>query len=259
MLGDYETFKQSFYQMSDIDLNSYKEGQMKRRIDNFVSKVKADNYIQFLGMIRNDDKLFEDFMLHLTINVSEFYRNPTQWKTLENEIIPELLKKNRKIKIWSAACSTGDEPYTLAMIFSELFPKGQFSILATDLDQDVLKKAKVGRYIDKSIKELPKVYQTKYMKKNEDGTFSVSEELKSCIQFQQHNLLKDEYPKGIDLLVCRNVMIYFTEEAKDEIYAKFAESLNDDCYLFIGSTEQIIGSAKYGLKSIRSFFYQKQK
>ena len=259
MLGDYETFKQSFYQMSDIDLNSYKEGQMKRRIDNFVSKVKADNYIQFLGMIRNDDKLFEDFMLHLTINVSEFYRNPTQWKTLENEIIPELLKKNRKIKIWSAACSTGDEPYTLAMILSELFPKGQFSILATDLDQDVLKKAKVGRYIDKSIKELPKVYQTKYMKKNEDGTFSVSEELKSCIQFQQHNLLKDEYPKGIDLLVCRNVMIYFTEEAKDEIYAKFAESLNDDCYLFIGSTEQIIGSAKYGLKSIRSFFYQKQK
>ena len=259
MLGDYEAFKQSFYQMSDIDLNSYKEGQMKRRIDNFVSKVKADNYIQFLGMIRNDDKLFEDFMLHLTINVSEFYRNPTQWKTLENEIIPELLKKNRKIKIWSAACSTGDEPYTLAMIFSELFPKGQFSILATDLDQDVLKKAKVGRYIDKSIKELPKVYQTKYMKKNEDGTFSVSEELKSCIQFQQHNLLKDEYPKGIDLLVCRNVMIYFTEEAKDEIYAKFAESLNDDCYLFIGSTEQIIGSAKYGLKSIRSFFYQKQK
>lgn len=259
MLGDYEAFKQSFYQMSDIDLNSYKEGQMKRRIDNFVSKVKADNYIQFLGMIRNDDKLFEDFMLHLTINVSEFYRNPTQWKTLENEIIPELLKKNRKIKIWSAACSTGDEPYTLAMIFSELFPKGQFSILATDLDQDVLKKAKVGRYIDKSIKELPKVYQTKYMQKNEDGTFSVSEELKSCIQFQQHNLLKDEYPKGIDLLVCRNVMIYFTEEAKDEIYAKFAESLNDDCYLFIGSTEQIIGSAKYGLKSIRSFFYQKQK
>ena len=259
MLGDYEAFKQSFYQMSDIDLNSYKEGQMKRRIDNFVSKVKADNYIQFLGMIRNDDKLFEDFMLHLTINVSEFYRNPTQWKTLENEIIPELLKKNRKIKIWSAACSTGDEPYTLAMILSELFPKGQFSILATDLDQDVLKKAKVGRYIDKSIKELPKVYQTKYMKKNEDGTFSVSEELKSCIQFQQHNLLKDEYPKGIDLLVCRNVMIYFTEEAKDEIYAKFAESLNDDCYLFIGSTEQIIGSAKYGLKSIRSFFYQKQK
>lgn len=259
MLGDYEAFKQSFYQMSDIDLNSYKEGQMKRRIDNFVSKVKADNYIQFLGMIRNDDKLFEDFMLHLTINVSEFYRNPTQWKTLENEIIPELLKKNRKIKIWSAACSTGDEPYTLAMIFSELFPKGQFSILATDLDQDVLKKAKVGRYIDKSIKELPKVYQTKYMKKNEDGTFSVSEELKSCIQFQQHNLLKDEYPKGIDLLVCRNVMIYFTEEAKDEIYAKFAESLNDDCYLFIGSTEQIIASAKYGLKSIRSFFYQKQK
>ena len=259
MLGDYETFKQSFYQMSDIDLNSYKEGQMKRRIDNFVSKVKADNYIQFLGMIRNDDKLFEDFMLHLTINVSEFYRNPTQWKTLENEIIPELLKKNRKIKIWSAACSTGDEPYTLAMIFSELFPKGQFSILATDLDQDVLKKAKVGRYIDKSIKDLPKVYQTKYMQKNEDGTFSVSEELKSCIQFQQHNLLKDEYPKGIDLLVCRNVMIYFTEEAKDEIYAKFAESLNDDCYLFIGSTEQIIGSAKYGLKSIRSFFYQKQK
>ena len=259
MLGDYEAFKQSFYQMSDIDLNSYKEGQMKRRIDNFVSKVKADNYIQFLGMIRNDDKLFEDFMLHLTINVSEFYRNPTQWKTLENEIIPELLKKNRKIKIWSAACSTGDEPYTLAMILSELFPKGQFSILATDLDQDVLKKAKVGRYIDKSIKELPKVYQTKYMKKNEDGTFSVSEELKSCIQFQQHNLLKDEYPKGIDLLVCRNVMIYFTEEAKDEIYAKFAESLNDDCYLFIGSTEQIIASAKYGLKSIRSFFYQKQK
>jgi chemotaxis protein methyltransferase CheR len=178
---------------------------------------------------------------------------------MEKEVIPMLLNryKSRPLKIWSAACSTGDEPYSLAMVLSEFLPMNQIDILATDLDLEVLGKAKKGYYPDKSVKGLPKKYRDKYIEDDGKGIVKVSDKLKSCIKFQQHNLLKNPYPKGIHMIVCRNVMIYFTKEAKDDIYNKFAAALAPQGILFVGSTEQIIGAADYGFKGIQSFFYEK--
>ena len=119
-LYDYEWFKSGFLSMSGIDLNSYKEGQMKRRIDNFLKKHQVDDYNTFLSLLRQDTEIHDSFITYLTINVSEFYRNPLQWQTLEKDIIPLLLKRFPKpLRIWSAACSTGDEPYSLAMVLSD--------------------------------------------------------------------------------------------------------------------------------------------
>ena len=148
MLSDsYEWFKQNFLSLSGIDLNSYKEGQMKRRIDNFLRKSKVSGYQQFVEMLKKDREMYDSFVTYLTINVSEFYRNPLQWQTLEQEIIPLLLKRfGKPLKIWSAACSTGDEPYSLAMVLSDFLPLNQIQILATDMDQEVLSKAKKGCY-----------------------------------------------------------------------------------------------------------------
>lgn len=259
MTGTYENFKKDFLQLSGIDLNSYKENQMKRRIENFILKNSISGYDDFIGILKKDAAMFDKFVEHLTINVSEFFRNPVQWNTLEQIIIPQLLEKfGRPLKIWSAACSTGDEPYSLAMVLSDFLPLNQIEIIATDLDREVLAKAKKGVYSDKSLKGIPEKYMKKYMKETGDGMFQVSEQLKSCITFKQHNLLKDPYPKGIHMIVCRNVMIYFTEEAKNDIYTEFADSLCNEGILFVGSTEQIIGAAKYGYQSVQSFFYQKQ-
>lgn len=259
MQDSYETFKKEYFSLSKIDLGLYKEGQMKRRIDNFVIKYKIKSYAEFIELLKKDTEAYDKFVAYLTINVSEFYRNPVQWQTLESSIIPELLNKyGNRLKIWSAACSTGDEPYSLAMVFGEFLPLDHIEILATDLDNDVLEKAKKGYYPEKSINGLPKKYQDKYIERDDTGVVKVSDKLKSCITFKQHNLLRDPYPKGIHIVVCRNVMIYFTDEAKDEIYRKFANSLAPKGILFVGSTEQIIGADKYGFTGLQSFFYEKK-
>lgn len=259
MLNNYESFKKEFFGLSKIDLNAYKENQMKRRIDNFISKNKCHGYDDFFECIRKESDIYNRFITYLTINVSEFYRNPEQWHTLEKDVVPQLLKmSDRKIRIWSAACSTGDEPYTLAMVLGDFVPLNKVEIIATDIDKEVLSKAKQGVYNEKSVRGLPDRYLKEYFKKDASGLYQVSNTLKYCITFKEHNLLKDPYPKDMDLIVCRNVMIYFTEEAKDGIYKNFVRSLKKDGVLFVGSTEQIIGADRYGLKSVQSFFYKKR-
>lgn len=258
VLDNYELFKNEFLQLADIDLNSYKENQMKRRIDSFIGKSNANTYHEFIGILKRDREVYDNFITYLTINVSEFYRNPLQWQTLEKQIIPYLLNQfGKPLKIWSAACSTGDEPYSLAMVLSDFLPLNQFRILATDMDNEVLAKAKKGCYTENSIKDLPLRYRDKFLKKDKDGTISVSNQLKSCITFKQHNLLKDGYPQGVHMIVCRNVMIYFTEEAKEKIYHRFSSALSAHGILFVGSTEQIIGAAQYNFKGMQSFFYER--
>ncbi len=259
MTDSYESFKKDYLRVSGIDLSSYKESQMKRRIDNFITKSGARSYRDFISLIKRDKKTYDDFVTHLTINVSEFYRNPSQWETLKTKIFPELIQRfGKKITIWSAACSTGDEPYSLAMVMSELLAPHQFEILATDLDREVLAKAKRGVYTEKSVRGLPKEYREKYMVQDEPGFVRVSDQLKSRITFKQMDLLKDTYPRRVHLLVCRNVLIYFTDTTKEGIYRKFADSLLQGGILFVGSTEQIIGAKKFGFQGVQSFFYQKE-
>jgi chemotaxis protein methyltransferase CheR len=259
MQDSYENFKKEYQRLSNIDLGLYKENQMKRRIDNFVMKYKINSYGEFIELLKKDSEAYDKFVAYLTINVSEFYRNPLQWQTLESIIIPDLIQKyGKRLKIWSAACSTGDEPYSLAMVLSDFLPLNQIEIIATDLDNEVLNKARKGYYPEKSIKGLPKKYQDKFIERDDTGVVKVSEQLKSCITFKQHNLLRDPYPTGVHMIVCRNVMIYFTDEAKDDIYHKFAASLASKGILFVGSTEQIIGAGKYGFEGVKSFFYEKQ-
>lgn len=260
MLGSYETFKTEYLKLSNIDLSFYKESQMKRRIDNFVKKYKAQSYEEFLALLKKDPKAYESFVTYLTINVSEFFRNPLQWKTLEEKILPMLLEQRRgPLKVWSAACSTGDEPYSLAMLFSKYLPLKDIQILATDLDLEVLEKARVGIYAERSIKDMPADCRKKYVDDQGNGIVKISDSLKSCIKFQQHNLLRDPYPKDMDLIVCRNVMIYFTEDAKQEIYKKFNKALKVDGCLFVGNTEQIINYRDLGYEYDKLFFYRKSK
>lgn len=256
---DYEGFKKEIYELTKIDLNSYKERQMKRRIDSLIAKHKFDGYASYVRAIKSDKELFEDFVNYLTINVSEFYRNPDQWKNLENEIYPYLIKTfGRQLKIWSAACSTGDEPYSLAMTLSKFLPLNNIKIIATDIDKQVLELAKAGLYSKKSVENLPKEYVDKYMTKVGEKNYKVNDEVKRCVEFKQHNLLKDDYPTNCDMIVCRNVVIYFTDEAKNKIYKNFNNSLKKDGILFVGSTEQIINYRDLNYSSVKSFFYKKE-
>lgn len=254
---DYEWFKREILKLTHIDLNCYKEKQMKRRIESLIANHKISGYANYVSSLKSDTVLFDEFMSYITINVSEFFRNPEQWQYMEKEVIPYLLSKfGRRIKVWSAACSTGDEPYSLAMILSKFIPLSQITVYATDLDKQILAKAKVGVYSEKSLHGVPEDLKKRYFTKI-GQSYQIHDEIKQCVRFQQHNLLKDVYPTDCQMIVCRNVLIYFTEEAKDETFRKFYKCLPQNGVLFIGSTEQITDYKGIGYQRMNSFFYQK--
>lgn len=255
-MQNYERFKEQIYRKTGINLSCYKERQMKRRIDSLIKRNNFDNYDDYFQAINRDKALFDEFINYLTINVSEFYRNANQWDILKNDIFPELLKHSKHLKIWSAACSTGEEPYSLVLVLSQLIPLHSIKILATDIDKEAINKAQIGIYSAKSIENIPKDLANKYFAKIGDS-YKISDDIKKCVEFKQHNLLSDKYPDKCDLIVCRNVMIYFTEEAKEEMYRKFHDALNDHGVLFVGSTEQIILPNRYNLAALKTFFYKK--
>lgn len=258
-MTDYEQFKKNILGLTGIDLNAYKERQMKRRIQTLSQKYGYQNYEDFFQDLKKNSEHRKQFMNYLTINVSEFYRNPAQWQTLETKVIPELLQnRDHTLKIWSAACSTGDEPYTIIMMLKEAFPNVKVQLLATDLDDLVIAYAKEGCYPFKSIQNLPDKYVKKYFTKTEKGMYQISKEVMDCVSFRQHNLLADKYDTNYDLIVCRNVLIYFTEEAKLEVFARFQHSLREHGYLFIGSTEQILQAREMNFETKYSFFYKKE-
>ena len=257
MADNYEEFKKKVYDITKIDLNAYKERQMKRRIDALIAKHNITSYNVYVDTLKKDKVLFDEFVNYLTINVSEFYRNPEQWRILESSIIPLLMQKSQTLKVWSAACSTGDEPYSLVMLLSKFMPLNRIRIMATDIDKQVLDAARLGLYNEKSLKGLPPEFLKKYFKQVNGKSYQISDEIKRCVEFKQHNLLKDPYPTNCDLIVCRNVLIYFTEEAKEDIYRKFNASLKQQGILFVGSTEQIIQPQNLGYSTYKSFFYKK--
>ena len=257
-MDSYESFKKSIYDMTKIDLNAYKERQMKRRIEALVTKHGINSFSDYVIKLKTDKVAFDEFINYITINVSEFYRNPEQWTLLEKEVFPYLFERfGKELKIWSAACSTGDEPYSLAMLLSRFIPLNRIKITATDIDKTVMDKAKAGFYNVKSLKALPQEFIDKYFVKINDKTYQITDQIKACVEFKQHDLLRDAYPANCDLIVCRNVLIYFTDEAKNKIYSDFHKALKKDGLLFVGSTEQIIQAQQIGFGNFKSFFYKK--
>ncbi len=212
--------------------------------------------MEFFQALDRDSQTLNEFLDRMTINVSEFYRNFRRWEVLQTKIIPELLDSNRKLKVWSAACSTGEEPYTIAMVLSNFLPIHQISVLATDLDDNAIQKAKRAVYPERSLNEVPMDSKTRFFTQ-EGGFYSVKDEIKRTVTFKKQNLLADPFEQDFDLIVCRNVMIYFTEEAKDALYQKFSRSLKTGGVLFVGSTEQIFNPSKYSFETADTFFYRK--
>lgn len=254
---DYSLFIRKVNENLNLDLSNYKETQMKRRLTSLYVKRGFTSFVSYFNALTKDKDLMNEFMDRVTINVSEFWRNPTRWSVLEQKYIPEMLRRTPRLKCWSAACSTGEEPYTLAMLLMEA-GADRPDILAMDLDDIVLAKAQKGEYIERSVRDMPAKYLSKYLSKEND-TYLIDQSLKKLIRFRKGNLLLDRFEKDFDLIICRNVMIYFTEAAKQELYHKFSQSLKPDGLLFVGSTEQIFSPAQYHLEAVDSFFYRKIK
>jgi chemotaxis protein methyltransferase CheR len=256
-MDDYCLFKSLVYKKSGIDLSAYKEKQMKRRIESLASRRGFPRLLDYFTGLDRDERLYDEFINYITINVSEFFRNPGQWEVLKKEIIPTLLSKKKDLKIWSCACSTGEEPYSLVMMLSGLTDIKDIKVLATDIDEGAIQKAKAGVYRESSLKNIPPDLIKKYFYCNTNG-YSISDVVKERVEFRKLNLLSDSFPAMCDLIVCRNVLIYFTEQAKQHLYKKFAGSLSPEGILFVGSTEQIVQPHMFNLAPVKAFFYHKK-
>ncbi len=252
----YALFQRRVKALAGIDLTSYKSQQMKRRLGILITRNKATSLLEYTRMLDKPDRL-KEFLDFFTINVSEFFRIPEKFEYLATRILPNLMARDRELRVWSAGCSNGAEPYSLAMVLEELAPHGRWSILATDVDRTTLARAQRGDgYGSVDVRNVTPQRLARYFERDAAG-YRVSESIKRRVKFKLHDLLKDPFEDGFQLVLCRHVVIYFTEEAKDVLYRKFAESLVDGGVLFVGGTEIISRAKDVGLQSVAVSFYRK--
>lgn len=256
----YTQVKASIKQCLKIDLENYKSEQMKRRLDSWLVRSHSNTWNDYFSVLSRDTLELERFRNYLTINVTEFFRDANRWQTLRDEVLPQLIKSRSeqqpKLKLWSAGCSIGAEPYTLALLMAEVFPQQPYSLLATDLDRGALLKARSrGPYSLEDLHNLTDNQRKKYIAWS--APYYVNEDLQKSIRFAEQDLLIDKFETDFDLIICRNVVIYFTAEAKEKLYAKFSAALRPGGVLFLGGTEIISGAAKFGLQNFGISFYRK--
>jgi chemotaxis protein methyltransferase CheR len=255
----YSQVKTSIKHALSIDLENYKEEQMKRRLDSWLVRSRIPTWKEYFALANNDASELEKFRNYLTINVTEFFRDPNRWGTVRTEILPYLIKNSAQasgLKLWSAGCSIGVEAFTMAMMMEETIPAYKYSILATDLDRGALLKARSrGPYTQEDIRNLSPTQRRQYI--TPSAPYHVTEKLQKNIRFQEQNLLEDRFENDFDLIVCRNVVIYFTTDSKDALYTKFSKALRPGGVLFVGGTEIISGPAKFDLQNFGISFYKK--
>ncbi len=258
----YTQVKASIKRTLNIDLEHYKDEQMKRRLDSWLVRTHIETWKEYFYLLTTDETELERFRNYLTINVTEFFRDQNRWDQLRQDVLPYLIQNSRDthqiggLKLWSAGCSIGTEAFTMAIMMAEAAPLQRYSILATDLDRGALLKAKArGPYSQDDIRNLTATQRQKYI--TPTAPYHAVESLQKNIRFQEQNLFADRFDSGFDLIVCRNVVIYFTAESKDILYAKFSAALRPGGVLFIGGTEIISGPTKFGLQNFGISFYKK--
>ncbi len=256
---EFSTFKAKVEHLINLDLTHYKSNQMERRISTLMNRNGIDNLMDYYNLLKKDSDKLREFINMLTINVTEFFRNKDKFEELEKDHLPEIIKNSSNVKVWSAGCSIGAEIYSLAMLFDKLGVLNKVDLIASDFDREILNKAQNGIYTETELKLLDKSY-TKYFTTvdSDKKKFQISKKLIDSVRFEKRDLLNSTFEKNFDLILCRNVVIYFTEEAKDELYEKFYNSLKSGGVLFIGSTERINNYKDIGFNLTSSFFYKKK-
>ena len=253
---DFNEFHKWVHRELGINLSAYKPEQLNRRINSLMTRVGIKSLDEYTRVIKADSEQKQKFLDFITINVTEFFRNPELYLELENKIKSELLPNNQSLKVWSAACSIGCEPYTLAIILDKIAPLGRHNIIATDIDNTILIKAKIGEYTKNKIKAISNADLSKYFEIKDDKYY-IDSKIKNKVIFKKHDLILDRYDTDFDLIVCRNVVIYFNNDVKQEIYKKFSESLKKGGLLFVGATESIYNYRDYGFEKASTFIYKK--
>jgi chemotaxis protein methyltransferase CheR len=242
-MDEFSILKRYIEQTLEIRCGNYKEDYIKRRLLSRMRSTNTSNYTEYLKYLKANEPELEVLRKALTINVTEFFRDHDVYEYLKDSVLPDLFRKRKRIRIWCAGCSTGEEPYSIAMILSDLISQNkEFSaqVFATDIDKVVLGKAQEGVYAQKAMVKLSPSQIQRHFTKLPDGNYQVKPHLKELIRFRPHDLMSGiPVARWLDLITCRNVTIYFTEAQKDDLARMFHGALTTDGYYIMGKTEYL--------------------
>lgn len=254
---EYKLISEAIKTQLDIDLSFYKPGQMQRRLAAFVERHGKSTVADFCETLRDDLEVQELLRTYLTINVTEFFRDAGQFDALRTTVLPEIIKNTATPKIWSAGSSRGNEAYSVAMYMDQIKPGLNYTLIGTDIDEGSMTISKNGGpYPDAEVAHAPALAKQKYFEKRDAGWY-VKPEIVKKAKFSKLNLLSDRFERNFDLIMCRNVVIYFSDEAKLALNEKFIDALKLGGVLFVGGTETILNPKMFGLERFATSLYRK--
>ncbi|HKK01547.1 MAG TPA: protein-glutamate O-methyltransferase CheR [Desulfuromonadales bacterium] len=246
--ADYESVRRLIVERCGFDLGSYKNPCIRRRI---AARIRARGFRSappYLEVLSREQGEPEALLSALTIHVSQFFRNPSTYAVLERQVLPKLFavarpQDSRPLRLWSVGCAEGEEPYSLALILAELAPKDPVEILATDLSDAALQRAADGVFAAERLVTVPQEMRTRYFEVHGER-FRLRREIRSMVAFRRHNLLESDAFPAAELILCRNVLIYFSREEQEEILRRFAAGLPSGGYLVLGRAEMLLGEMR---------------
>lgn len=243
---DLKEITEFFHKNSGLDLSYFKPAFLARRIGVRMKMLNITDSSQYSQLLNSDITEVGTLYDSLSINVTRFYRDKHVWQVFSNKIIPELLKNSKPhetLRIWSCGCATGEEPYSLAIMFNEAIKdsKNKFKILATDINSKALQHARRGLYTSNNLKNLDSIYITKYFKSNHNGTYQIKDNIKDKVSFSVGDITT--FPISyLDVIFCRNLLIYYGKDAQNLIFKKFLTVLKPNRYLVLGMDETLWGN-----------------
>lgn len=256
----WERFKKRLLELRGIDLEGYRQERIQSRVASWIRRHRLSGIDELIERLGSDPELFNKLQDALFINTSHFFRDDVVFVPLRERILPELVRRFGRLDIWSAGCSWGAEPLTVAMLLWDMGEGSRHHILATDLDTDALEEAKRGVFHSQHLDKLPLDLRRKYFTE-QDGMAKIDPKILASIECRQHDLLRDPVPAPgtFHLILCRNVLIYFTAATQRKVVAKLAQAIPVGGYLIIGGTEGIMDPHELGLVREIHAVYRKEK
>jgi chemotaxis protein methyltransferase CheR len=254
---DFTVLCEMVRRLCGVDLLQYKRGQMERRVRTWTQRRGTPDLAAYGKRLQSDPEELDAFLDRVTINVSHLWRHEDQWSSLAKTILPELATRGR-IRAWSAGCSYGAEAYTLAAVAKESVPDTRVEIHGTDLDRRMVDRARAGAFTPEDARTAPVKTLERWFEKTAGGGWQAKPALRSMTSFDADDLLRMPVPKDrYDLIICRNTVIYFTEEVRDALHARLVTALAPGGYLVVGTSERVADPRGLGLTSPFHFIYRK--
>jgi chemotaxis protein methyltransferase CheR len=257
---DFISLKKKIFKCTSLDLSQYKDPYLQRRIGVRMRCSATKTYSDYSNYLDSNPTEYDQLLDDLTINVTQFFRDPIVFRAMEEEVLPLLIydKVNQgknDIAVWSAGCSSGEEPYSIAIMLRELlgeeYNNFTVKIIGSDIDDSCLEAASVGKYLPRQVTNIKKEYLEKYFTL-EGGMYQVSQDIMEMVEFRKIDLIASKPPTRFDCIFCRNVVIYFTRDMQENLYMKFYNSLNHGGYFVMGNTETLVGEASHLLTTFKS-------